>query len=221
MQELYVVEYDKINWPAQRNNCAAVDLYAPHTMLHDVAFSVLSVYEKYPIFRESAQRLALEHIKREDLNTDYADLGPVNKAMNMLVVWMTEGPDSYSFKRHLERNLDFMWMANDGMRMNGTNGSQLWDTAFVCQAMVESGLAKEPEFHDSMKHAHSFIDSMQVWHFILILASTRSRMTWLSTKSTIDMCLKGPGPFLHEPSHTPYQIPQPRDLKPLSCSKQS
>jgi lanosterol synthase len=82
--------------------------------------------------------------------------------MNMLVAWMTEGPDSHSFKRHLERNLDFLWMANDGMRMNGTNGSQLWDTAFVCQAMVESGLAQEPEFHESMKQAHSFIDSMQV-----------------------------------------------------------
>jgi lanosterol synthase len=45
---------------------------------------------------------------------------------------------------------------------NGTNGSQLWDTAFVVQAMVESGLAQEPEFHEPMNHAHSFIDSMQV-----------------------------------------------------------
>jgi lanosterol synthase len=69
-----VSDYDTIDWPAQRNNCAAVDLYSPHTMLHDVAFSVLSVYEKFPVFRSSAQKLALEHVRKEDLNTDFADL---------------------------------------------------------------------------------------------------------------------------------------------------
>lgn len=102
---------------------------------------------------------------------DFADLGPVNKVMNMLVSWMVDGPESRTFMRHLDRNLDFLWMAKDGMRMNGTNGSQLWDTSFVCQSMVEAGLAQEPEFHDSMKKALSFIDSMQVaiWLFNLML----------------------------------------------------
>jgi len=160
--ELYVGNYDEIDWIAQRNNCAEVDLYAPHTMIHDVAFSLLSIYEKMPVFRSAAQKIALEHIQAEDRNTDFADLGPVNKVMNMLVVWMTKGPDSYEFKRHLERNLDFLWMSNDGMRMNGTNGSQLWDTAFVCQALVESGLAREVEFEASVVKALGFMDSMQI-----------------------------------------------------------
>lgn len=99
------------------------------------------MYEKFPIsyIRSKSLDLVYDHIRAEDENTDYAALGPVNKVMNMIAVWLQEGKDSPAFKRHLERNLDFMWMGPDGIRMNGTNGSQLWDTAFTCQALIESG----------------------------------------------------------------------------------
>ena len=30
--ELYTRPYDSIDWDAQRNNCAQIDLYAPHTV---------------------------------------------------------------------------------------------------------------------------------------------------------------------------------------------
>lgn len=30
--ELYTTPYESINWDAQRNNCASIDLYAPHTV---------------------------------------------------------------------------------------------------------------------------------------------------------------------------------------------
>jgi squalene cyclase len=29
------------------------------------------------------------------------------------------------------------------MKMNGTNGSQLWDTSFMVQALIESGMASK------------------------------------------------------------------------------
>jgi cycloartenol synthase len=29
---------------------------------------------------------------------------------------------------------DYLWVAEDGMKMQGYNGSQLWDTAFTVQA---------------------------------------------------------------------------------------
>ena len=48
------------------------------------------------------------------------------------------------------------------MMMNGTNGSQLWDTAFTVQAVVESGLAEDPEFKESLLKAYEFIDITQV-----------------------------------------------------------
>lgn len=34
-------------------------------------------------------------------------------------------------------------MGRDGMKMNGTNGSQLWDTSFMIQAMIETDLRDE------------------------------------------------------------------------------
>ena len=34
-EELYTVPYAEIDWPAQRNNIAAGDIYTPHTWLLD------------------------------------------------------------------------------------------------------------------------------------------------------------------------------------------
>ena len=39
-----------------------------------------------------------------------------------------------------------MLQGRDGFKMNGTNGSQLWDTAFMVQALVESG--QKDDFSD-------------------------------------------------------------------------
>jgi lanosterol synthase len=82
--------------------------------------------------------------------------------MNTLVVWLVDGPESLTFKKHLERIPDFMWMSAEGMMMNGTNGSQLWDTAFTVQALIESGIAHEPVAKESMVKALEFLDDCQV-----------------------------------------------------------
>ena len=75
----------------------------------------------------------------EDVNTAFLDLGPVNKVFNMLVVFLVDGPDSIPFRKHLERIPDFLWMSKYGMMMNGTNGSQLWDTSFAVQSIAAGG----------------------------------------------------------------------------------
>ena len=61
----------------------------------------------------------------------------------MLCVWLHDGPDSPSFRRHVERLPDYIWMGRDGAKMNGTNGSQLWDTSFMVQALIESEMRSE------------------------------------------------------------------------------
>jgi len=48
------------------------------------------------------------------------------------------------------------------MMSSGTNGSQLWDTAFIVQAMVESGLSEEPQNHESMIRALEFLEDCQI-----------------------------------------------------------
>ena len=38
---------------------------------------------------------------------------------------------------------DYLWVAEDGLKMQGYNGSQCWDTCFALQAVSEAGLCDE------------------------------------------------------------------------------
>ncbi|KAJ1554505.1 Lanosterol synthase (Oxidosqualene--lanosterol cyclase), partial [Cladochytrium tenue] len=163
-KELYVQPYATIDWPAQRNNVAKVDLYAPHSKLMDLLNYLLTWYEWLPnsILRKPALDEALRQIRYEDINTNYLCSGPVNKAMNQIVVWLVDGPDSKSFMKHVDRNNDVLWKGPEGLMVNGTNGSQLWDTALAVQAIAESGLAEMPEFRSSLEKAMEFLDYTQI-----------------------------------------------------------
>ena len=53
--------------------------------------------------------------------------------------------------------------------MMGTNGSQLWDTAFMAQAAIETGLADEEENKESVLGMLDWLDKCQMqenpkWH---------------------------------------------------------
>ncbi|KAI8899186.1 terpenoid cyclases/protein prenyltransferase alpha-alpha toroid [Globomyces pollinis-pini] len=164
--ELYVTPYDEINWPNQKDNVAEVDNFSPTSSLMNFLNGILNVYEKLPngIIRQKALDEALRQIRYEDSNTDFLDIGPVNKAMNMLIVWIVDGPESETFAKHVSRIPDFMWMSNEGMMMNGTNGSQLWDTAFVVQAAIEADLVLEKDFQPMILKSYDFIDISQIQH---------------------------------------------------------
>jgi squalene cyclase len=60
----------------------------------------------------------------------------------------------------VERLKDYMWMGLDGMKMNGTNGSQLWDTAFMVQALIETRLREK--YKEVFRRANDFLDVTQV-----------------------------------------------------------
>lgn len=69
--------------------------------------------------------------------SDWLSALQISKVINMLVRWSVDGPYHPMFRRHQERVADYLWMGLDGMKMNGTNGSQVWDTAFAVQAYLE------------------------------------------------------------------------------------
>ncbi|XP_038973506.1 cycloartenol Synthase-like isoform X3 [Phoenix dactylifera] len=81
------------------------------------------------------------------------------KVLNMLSCWI-EDPNSEAFKSHLPRVYDFLWLAEDGMKMQGYNGSQLWDTAFTVQAIISTDLSEE--YGPTLKRAHDYIKDSQV-----------------------------------------------------------
>ena len=102
----------------------------------------------------------MEQIHAEDRNTNYICIGPVNKTLNMLCVYYHDGPDSEQFKSHISRLDDYLWVGRDGMKMQGYNGSQLWDTAFSAQAIIHSGLVGE--FKDVISNVYDYLDVTQV-----------------------------------------------------------
>ncbi|CAG8599931.1 10488_t:CDS:10 [Paraglomus occultum] len=165
-QELYTQPYESIHWSSQASNIAQADSYVSHTRVLKILNFVLRVYENLPNLiglRDMAIKESYKLIELEDKNSSYLDVGPVPKAMNLLCTYFEEGPESQAFQESKERLIDYIWVSKKGMMMNGTaDGAQLWDTAFIVQAMVESGLAKEPQNHESMIRALEFIDDCQI-----------------------------------------------------------
>uniref|UniRef100_A0A8C9ZF43 Terpene cyclase/mutase family member n=1 Tax=Sander lucioperca TaxID=283035 RepID=A0A8C9ZF43_SANLU len=110
-QELYVQDYATINWPAQRNNVAACDMYTPHSTLLTVAYMVLNVYEAHhsTTLRGKAVKELYEHIQADDSFTKCISIGPISKTINMLVRWYVDGPSSPVFQEHVSRIPDYLW----------------------------------------------------------------------------------------------------------------
>eukprot|EP01113_Clastostelium_recurvatum_P013550 TRINITY_DN1720_c0_g1_i1.p1 TRINITY_DN1720_c0_g1~~TRINITY_DN1720_c0_g1_i1.p1 ORF type:complete len:772 (-),score=162.82 TRINITY_DN1720_c0_g1_i1:108-2333(-) len=162
-KELYTKDqpYEKVYWPSMCNKISPLDNYSPNSTILKMVNGVLWYYEKvhWGWLRRRAIDFTYDHIKYEDEQTKYIDIGPVNKTMNMLCCWDREG-DSPAFRKHGERLVDYLWLAPDGMKMQGYNGSQLWDSAFWIQAVAESGLGNE--FVDSLRLAHHYLEITQV-----------------------------------------------------------
>ncbi|EFJ43592.1 hypothetical protein VOLCADRAFT_96220 [Volvox carteri f. nagariensis] len=161
-QELYPMPYSKIDWNAARNQCAKEDLYYPHPLVQDVLWWALYRAENVlqgSFLRRMALKECMKHIHYEDENTRYIDIGPVNKVVNMLCCWL-EDPNGLPYKKHLVRVADYLWVAEDGLKMQGYNGSQLWDTSFAVQALAEAGLLDVTAA--SLARAHAYVEQSQV-----------------------------------------------------------
>ncbi|KAJ3696282.1 hypothetical protein LUZ60_001659 [Juncus effusus] len=165
-KELFSVPYDQIDWDKARNECAKEDLYYPHPMIQDIMWATLHKFVEPVLLhwpgsklRNKALDSVIQHIHYEDENTRYICIGPVNKVLNMLCCWI-EDPSSEAFKLHIPRIYDYLWIAEDGMKMQGYNGSQLWDTAFTVQAIFATGLIEE--YWPTLKKAHDYVKHSQV-----------------------------------------------------------
>jgi lanosterol synthase len=163
--ELYsVIPYEQIKWETCRNNVQGPDLYTPISPLYKVVNNILLFYEHtfggIKSLKEKALVRCYEHMVFDDVSTNYICLGPVNKALNMLITFIQEGPQSPRLKLHLERIPDYFWMGVDGMRMSGYNGSQLWDTSFALQAIFASPFVDR--YKKEVAQGHHYIDIAQV-----------------------------------------------------------
>ncbi|KFK33872.1 hypothetical protein AALP_AA5G071200 [Arabis alpina] len=123
-EELYLQPYDEIDWNAARSLYAKEDVYYPHPpiqdfvwdSLHIVAEPLLTRWPLNKFVREKALRVVMTHLHYEDENSRYINIGCAGKAMCMLACW-NEDPNGEYFKKHLARIPDFLWIAEDGMKV--------------------------------------------------------------------------------------------------------
>jgi squalene/oxidosqualene cyclase-like protein len=161
-RELYDgTPWEKVDWRAARDTVSPTDRYVPRSFLATTAFRALDVAERFGSARLRRRALArvLTIIRAEDAATDFICLGPVNKLFNTLV-WHFENPGGPELAAHLERLPDYLWRAKDGVKMQGYNSSQLWDTAFAAQAVIATG--RQEERIGVLRAAHHFIEANQV-----------------------------------------------------------
>ncbi len=157
-------------WDATRNTCCAADLYYPHPRVQDALWWGLARAERWLVgsrLRQRALKALAAHVAYEDANTRFICIGPVNKALNLIVRWVEGGraADSPAFKAHLARVPDYLWVAEDGLKMQGYNGSQLWDTAFAVQALSVAGPSLcegEAAVKAALAKAASYVEASQV-----------------------------------------------------------
>ncbi|KAI6661253.1 Lanosterol synthase [Oopsacas minuta] len=164
--ELYLQPYDTIFWPSHRTNICSRDIYTPH---HPALIFLLRILNRYEAththwVRELAVTEILRQIKADDEFSDFISIGPISKVIQTLVTWHSEGAESNRFHKHVTRLRDYLWMGTDGLKMQGTNGSQLWDTALAVQSLVASinagGLSDD--VRHTLKNAHAWLRETQI-----------------------------------------------------------
>ncbi|KAG4947213.1 hypothetical protein JHK87_043220 [Glycine soja] len=132
------------------------DMSHPSSMIQNILWDSfhsigepLLMHWPFSKLRQEALCHVMEHIHYEDENTNYICLAPISK-----------NPNSQTFKRHIPRIKDYLWVAEDGMKMQAYGGSQLWDTVFSIQAILATNL--KDEYGSMLKKANNFIKCSQI-----------------------------------------------------------
>ena len=161
-KELYTADYKNINWKKARRAACEIDIFHPVNKWYYRLSWFTNAYEKIALkgWRKRSLKYVSDYIDNEDIHTRYINIGPVNQAINSIAVWHKHGKDSEQFKQHVYRWQDYLWIAEDGAKMGGYNGSQLWDTAFAGQALLEADY--EQDFPEMAEKIYSFIELTQI-----------------------------------------------------------
>ena len=172
-KELYLPHqnYNNIKWNNYRQTCCEIDEYSPLAPVMKLAQDLLSYYEYllprflpyiFTYLRQKGLEFAISYIHAEDIQTNFIDIGPVNKALNLLSVYVDSNNNNNDerFTKHLMRVDDYLWVAEDGMKMQGYNGSQCWDTSFCAQAIVEGDMVDH--FPQVVENVYVFLDRVQI-----------------------------------------------------------
>ncbi len=160
--EIYKEDFNAIEWSKQRDKVCPKDVYTTPSPVLKWMNGFTNAYEKIHSswLRKKSTDYILKYLHAEDAQTHYINIGPVSKAINSMCIFHALGKNSTQFKQHVARWYDYLWVAEDGMKMSGYNGSQLWDCALASRAMLESDLGKL--FPATISKSYAFIEQSQM-----------------------------------------------------------
>ena len=166
--ELYQGRYDEIAWEAQREVVAKADSYRPATAalkgvnLAQVGIEKLSGF----LMRRRALDECLKLIRHEDAATHDLDIGPVTAVLNMFVHHFRGAEGREDFIRGWPKfDHAYLWDGHDGLKMQGYNNAELWDTAFAIQAITaaeNAGALKADQTNPVLGKAYDFLRDNQI-----------------------------------------------------------
>jgi len=141
--ELYLERrWASIDWASARESVAPTDNYSPiHPLMKVAQRALLFWEERGGALKRSLRRrglaYSLDYMRAEDLQTNFIDIGPVNKVFNMLSCFHAAGGDvnAENFQRHVLRVPDYLWVAEDGLSACGL-------FVVVLRGSMESGVLR-------------------------------------------------------------------------------
>ncbi|PSN63824.1 terpene synthase [Corynespora cassiicola Philippines] len=164
-REIFVEPYELIRFSANMHTVGPLERKQELSIFLTVANHSMRLWETWlrPLWvRGRADDTVRDLLKREDENTEYNDIAPVNKAFHIVAAYFIHGLESKAVRKHHDKILPYLWMGDDGINCGGTNGTQLWDTEFSVIGIVESGLGTDPRFRTMLEKAHRFLEVSQI-----------------------------------------------------------
>ena len=137
IDELYVEDYEKINWKKKINYLRKADLYKPVNLLLRIMRYGLVQYEKF-VNQEKRQNLIDELSKKirwELQTTNHTSISPVSGLLNIIALKILDSND-VDAKQAINNFNGWIWQDEQyGLRVTGAR-SISWDTAFALQTLA-------------------------------------------------------------------------------------
>ncbi|MCL2625855.1 MAG: terpene cyclase/mutase family protein [Cystobacterineae bacterium] len=162
-EELWNGQWAKISWEKQRSVVCKEDNFRPQTQRLLRVNQAQAAFEAFhsKSLRNKAVDECLKHILYENRATNDINIGPVNAILNAFVhLFRKEG--RADFERGFARLDDYLWDGHDGMKFQGYNSSQLWDTAFAVQAVLATPSPVSPKTTPLLEKAYGFVRDNQI-----------------------------------------------------------
>ena len=134
--ELFVEEFDTVDFERSRNRLREADLYVPPTVPLRLAYRISQIFERFHRvgFRKRCLEKLLRQIQWELQGTNHASLSPLNGLLNIVALWLQNAncDELSAMFKQLER---WVWEDEEGGARVALQRTPTWDTGFALQAL--------------------------------------------------------------------------------------